>query len=79
MSARVLFWMSERRLQYVCKDQSQNSSNIKHDLLDAMFMIVMADFFEGTENQANFLGLIGNSLSYGLWVAEASPDCQSSY
>ena len=46
MSARVLFWMSERRLQYVCKDQSQNSSNIKHDLLDAMFMIVMADFLK---------------------------------
>jgi hypothetical protein len=28
----------------------------------------MADFSEGTENQANFLELIGNGVQYDLWV-----------
>ncbi|WP_443636487.1 DUF4214 domain-containing protein [Candidatus Njordibacter sp. Uisw_058] len=30
---------------------------------------VMADFSEGTENQANVLELIGNGVQYDLWVA----------
>ena len=30
---------------------------------------VMADFSEGTENQANVLDLIGNGVQYDLWVA----------
>ena len=29
----------------------------------------MADFSEGTENQANILELIGNGVQYDLWVA----------
>ena len=32
---------------------------------------VMADFSEGTENQANVLELIGNGVQYDLWVAQA--------
>ena len=30
---------------------------------------VMADFSEGTENQANVLELIGNGVQYDLWIA----------
>ena len=30
----------------------------------------MADFSEGTENQANVLELIGNGVQYDLWVAQ---------
>ena len=30
---------------------------------------VMADFSEGTENQANVLELISNGVQYDLWVA----------
>ena len=30
---------------------------------------VMADFSEGTENQANVSELIGNGVQYDLWVA----------
>ena len=30
---------------------------------------VMADFSEGTENQANVSGLIVNGVPYDLWVA----------
>ena len=32
---------------------------------------VMADFSEGTENQANVLELISNGVQYDLWVAQA--------
>ena len=33
---------------------------------------VMADFSEGTENQANVLELIRNGVQYDLWVASAA-------
>jgi hypothetical protein len=34
---------------------------------------VMADFSEGTENQANVLELIGNGVQYDLWTISNSP------